>query len=296
MSQITVTLPDGSSRELPAGARVRDVAESISPRLAKAALAAVVDGRLVDLTYPSPRTRRWHRPERAGACADRHSPAHRWSRVTNLFSAAVRHWPGNDEVFVYDSCTGPFVPGSADYRRRCGSWGRRLGCERQLWRASSEAFFAARGEPLKSAIDETPMVARGVLLPIKDKETFIASARPARAVHRPAQGINLLNRRTPTGKGDARTQPIRASTDSFAEKELKSYLTQLRARSAITARSEELGCYVHQGPRPPSGRKGPRSTTPRNYMRDVLLRMLVAVKTPISQQGPVETSVPGALR
>ena len=52
MSQITVTLPDGSSRELPAGARVRDVAESISPRLAKAALAGVVDSRLVDLTYP----------------------------------------------------------------------------------------------------------------------------------------------------------------------------------------------------------------------------------------------------
>ena len=30
MSQITITLPDGSSRVLPAGARVRDVAEGIS--------------------------------------------------------------------------------------------------------------------------------------------------------------------------------------------------------------------------------------------------------------------------
>ena len=39
MSQITVTLPDGSSRSVPAGTSVKDVAESISPRLAQAALA-----------------------------------------------------------------------------------------------------------------------------------------------------------------------------------------------------------------------------------------------------------------
>jgi threonyl-tRNA synthetase len=52
MSQVTVTLPDGSSRELAAGAPVRAVAEAISPGLAKAALAGVVDGALVDLSYP----------------------------------------------------------------------------------------------------------------------------------------------------------------------------------------------------------------------------------------------------
>ena len=52
MSQVTVTLPDGSSRSVPAGTPVRDVAEEISPHLAKAALAGVVDGKLVDLSYP----------------------------------------------------------------------------------------------------------------------------------------------------------------------------------------------------------------------------------------------------
>ena len=52
MSQVTVTLPDGSSRSVPAGHAVRDVAASISPRLAEAALAPSVDDRLVDLTYP----------------------------------------------------------------------------------------------------------------------------------------------------------------------------------------------------------------------------------------------------
>src|SRR5713226_2175488 len=45
MSQVTVTLPDGSSRVMPAGTLAGEVATSISPRLGKAALAALVDGR-----------------------------------------------------------------------------------------------------------------------------------------------------------------------------------------------------------------------------------------------------------
>jgi threonyl-tRNA synthetase len=52
MSEISVTLPDGSSRRLPAGSTPGDVAGQVSPRLAKAALAAVVDDKLVDLTFP----------------------------------------------------------------------------------------------------------------------------------------------------------------------------------------------------------------------------------------------------
>ena len=52
MSQVTVTLPDGSGRSVPAGTAVREVAMAVSPRLASAALAAYVDDRLVDLTYP----------------------------------------------------------------------------------------------------------------------------------------------------------------------------------------------------------------------------------------------------
>jgi threonyl-tRNA synthetase len=49
MPEITVTLPDGTAKAVPEGATVRDVAESISPRLAAAALAGKVDGVLVDV-------------------------------------------------------------------------------------------------------------------------------------------------------------------------------------------------------------------------------------------------------
>ncbi len=51
MANIHVTLPDGSVKEFPQGVSVLDVARAIGPRLAQEALAAKVDGRLVDLTH-----------------------------------------------------------------------------------------------------------------------------------------------------------------------------------------------------------------------------------------------------
>ncbi|HEX2736677.1 MAG TPA: threonine--tRNA ligase, partial [Acidimicrobiia bacterium] len=50
--QITITLPDGSTREYAPGVTAADVAASIGKGLAKAALAATVDGEAVDLSRP----------------------------------------------------------------------------------------------------------------------------------------------------------------------------------------------------------------------------------------------------
>lgn len=52
MSQITVTLPDGSQQQVPAGASPMDIAKSISRRLAEDAVVARVNGELWDLTRP----------------------------------------------------------------------------------------------------------------------------------------------------------------------------------------------------------------------------------------------------
>src|SRR5712664_1720842 len=58
MDQIHVTLPDGSVKEVPKGTTPADVARSISPRLADAALVARVaapndgEGELIDLRRP----------------------------------------------------------------------------------------------------------------------------------------------------------------------------------------------------------------------------------------------------
>src|SRR5438270_7270392 len=52
MADITVTLPDGSSRSLPQGSTAAELASSIGRGLAKAAVAAIVDGHEVDLAAP----------------------------------------------------------------------------------------------------------------------------------------------------------------------------------------------------------------------------------------------------
>ncbi|HLB90645.1 MAG TPA: TGS domain-containing protein, partial [Terriglobales bacterium] len=49
---IHITLPDGSVMEVAKGTTALDVAKSISPRLADAALAAKSNGDLIDLTRP----------------------------------------------------------------------------------------------------------------------------------------------------------------------------------------------------------------------------------------------------
>ena len=52
MSQITVTLPDNSTRSYDSGVTPQEIAESIGSRLAQDAIAAQVNGQPVDLTVP----------------------------------------------------------------------------------------------------------------------------------------------------------------------------------------------------------------------------------------------------
>ena len=52
MSQISLTFPDGASRDYPAGVTAADVAASIAPSLAKNAISATLDGNHIDLAWP----------------------------------------------------------------------------------------------------------------------------------------------------------------------------------------------------------------------------------------------------
>ena len=52
MSDIEITLPDGSKQPAAAGTSAMEVARRISPRLADAAIVARVNGELYDLTRP----------------------------------------------------------------------------------------------------------------------------------------------------------------------------------------------------------------------------------------------------
>ena len=54
MSQISLTFPDGNIRQYPAGVTPAEVAASIAPSLAKAAISAQVNGAHWDLAWPIP--------------------------------------------------------------------------------------------------------------------------------------------------------------------------------------------------------------------------------------------------
>ena len=184
MTEITVTLPDGSSRSVPPGTPVRDVAAAISPRLAKAAVAAVVDDRLVDLTYPlnAPASVRIVTPESAEALPlYRHSTAHLLAAaVTNLFPGAqCGIGPATDEGFFYDFVVDrPFVPEDLEaIEKKMRELAQQdLPYERQQWpREEAKQFFGGRGEPLKvQLIDEKTEGQRDVsCYTIKDRDTFV---------------------------------------------------------------------------------------------------------------------------
>jgi len=116
MSDISVTLPDGSSRVVPAGTTPADIAAAISPGLARAALAAFVGDRMVDLSYrleaDAPvRIVTSSSPE--ALALYRHSTAHLLAAaVTNLFPGTqCGIGPATDEGFFYDFVVErPFVP------------------------------------------------------------------------------------------------------------------------------------------------------------------------------------------
>ncbi|HMC52033.1 MAG TPA: threonine--tRNA ligase [Acidimicrobiales bacterium] len=89
--QITVVLPDGSQRPLPRGATAADLAKSIGSRLARAAVAATLDGREVDLGTPLSEGARVSivtEDSAAGRSVLRHSAAH------VMAQAVLQLWPG----------------------------------------------------------------------------------------------------------------------------------------------------------------------------------------------------------
>jgi threonyl-tRNA synthetase len=116
VSVVRLTLPDGSVRELPAGATGRQLAESIGPGLAKAALAIRVDGQIRDLDRPIERDATVAiLTERDADALEvlRHSSAHILATaVRELFpGAGIGFGPPIEDGFYYDfQVDRPFTP------------------------------------------------------------------------------------------------------------------------------------------------------------------------------------------
>jgi len=104
----SITLPDGSVRELPDGTTVAGLAESIGKGLAKAAIVGKVDDKIVDLAYPLSGAHRvaivTDRDEQ-GLYVMRHSTAHVLAQaLRHLYGPEVQYTIGPviDNGFFYD--------------------------------------------------------------------------------------------------------------------------------------------------------------------------------------------------
>src|SRR6185369_1106239 len=216
MSEISVTLPDGSVRHVPAGSTPADVAAAISPRLAGAAIAAIVNGRPVDLDVPLATDASVQILTDRGTDAlhvYRHSTAHLLAAaVTNLFPGVqCGIGPATDEGFFYDFVVPrPFVPEDLEAieKKMKELAAQDLLYQRQMWpREEAIAYFTSRGEPLKvQLIEEKTDGQREVsVYTIKDRQTFVDFCV---GPHVPStarlKGFKLLTTSNAYWKGDAR--------------------------------------------------------------------------------------------
>lgn len=116
---ITITLPDGSSRQVEPGTTPADIAASIGPGLAKAALAARVDGTLVDITLPLERDASLAlvtaRDEADALELARHDYAHVLAEAVQVLwpDTQITFGPSTEDGFYYDfapsAARGPFT-------------------------------------------------------------------------------------------------------------------------------------------------------------------------------------------
>ncbi|MGH9316098.1 MAG: threonine--tRNA ligase [Thermoanaerobaculia bacterium] len=113
---VTVTLPDGTRKTVPAGTTVRELAEGIGPRLARDAVAGKVDGRVVDLVTrldcdAALQILTWKSPE--VVTIYRHSTAHLTAQaVKRLFpEVQIGIGPPIENGYYYDFLPArPFTP------------------------------------------------------------------------------------------------------------------------------------------------------------------------------------------
>jgi threonyl-tRNA synthetase len=156
-----ISLPDGSLREVPAGTTPADVAAAIGPGLAKAALAARVNGEVRDIMRPFEGDAELalitSRDEADALELVRHDYAHVLAEaVQNLFPGTqITFGPATDDGFYYDFAPKerPFteedLPAIEEEMRRIIARDEPL--VREVWaRDDVRAFFEKQGESFKA--------------------------------------------------------------------------------------------------------------------------------------------------
>jgi threonyl-tRNA synthetase len=158
-----IALPDGSVREMPEGSTPADVAAAIGPGLAKAALAAKVDGEVRDIMRPfegdSNLALITSRDEKDALELVRHDFAHVLAEaVQNIFPGTqITFGPATEDGFYYDFAPAPGrgqfteedLPAIEEEMRRVIAADKPL--VREVWdRERVRQFFIDNGESFKA--------------------------------------------------------------------------------------------------------------------------------------------------
>ncbi|MCB1762493.1 MAG: threonine--tRNA ligase, partial [Gammaproteobacteria bacterium] len=232
-----ITLPDGSQKTFEHPVTVRDVAASIGPGLAKAALAGRVDGKLVDLACPIQRDVQLAIVTESDDDAldiIRHSTAHLLAQaVKELFpEAQVTIGPTIQDGFYYDfSYKRPFTQEDLqqiETRMRELAKADNTVTRIVMKRDDAVKFFRDQGEAYKAEIIES--IPADEELSLYNQGSFTDLCR---GPHVPSTGrlgaFKLMKLAGAYWRGDSRNEMLQRiyGTAWRSKKELKSYLYRL---------------------------------------------------------------------
>ena len=300
MPDITLTLPDGSSRQMPAGTTGAEVAAGIGPGLAKAALAVRVDGALWDLSRAIEQDVAIEIiTAKSGDAAlelIRHDCAHVMAEaVKELYpETQVTIGPAIENGFYYDFARPtPFTPEDLDKieARMREIVARNEAIEREVWdRNKAVEFFKAQGEHYKAEIIES--------IPATDDVTLYRQGDfidLCRGPHLPTTGklgkaFKLMKLAGAYWRGDSRNEMLQRiyGTAWASDKDLADYLTRLEEAEKRDHRrlGREMGLFHIQEEAVGSVFWHPKGwtlyRTVESYIRDRLeASHYVEVKTPM---------------
>jgi len=295
MSEIVLTLPDGSERRVAPGTTARQIAEAIGPGLAKAAVAAKLAGGIVELDRPLEQSGPFQiltQKDPDALYTLRHSAAHALATaVRRLYpEAGIGFGPPIDDGFYYDfAVPRPFTPEDlekieaemrevvkADYPY----------VREEVTREEARKRFA--GDPLKlERLEEIP---EGETISIYTDGPFTDLCR---GPHVPSTGriqhFKLLHGAGAYWRGDERNQMLQRiyGTAWFSKKELDEYLHRLEeARKRDHRRvGKELDLFMfhHWAPGAPfwTARGTVMVNELNGYMRELQRDGFQEVKTPL---------------
>jgi threonyl-tRNA synthetase len=282
---VYITLPDGSKKEFNAAVTALQVAESISPNLAKATVAAIVDDRLVDATLPIEKDATLKLiTDRDDASLEviRHSSAHLLAHaVKSLFpTAQVTIGPVIEDGFYYDFAFRAFTPEDLEkIEAKMAELAKAnfAVTRKTISRDDAIALFEKMGEHYKVQIIRD--IPANEMLTIYEQDNFVDLCR---GPHVPRTGLLKAFKLTKLAgaywRGDSKNEMLQRvyGTAWQDQKKLKDYLDRIEEAKKRDHReiAKKMSLFHLQQEAPGMIFWHPNGWTMINVMRDYIRALL----------------------